>query len=110
MEEKLKTSVYLALGEFRGKKGVGYVKHNDVATFEWATPVEVSDKKDMYGVALLHAVSSLVEGEEVVEICVNPFDVELVKDIVPDEWRGKVTSCSYNPAVSVVMEKLLGER
>ena len=109
-ERKLETSIYLAVAEFHGRRGYGYVKHNEVATFEHGEESKQNHRENLYRQALLSAVSSLVEGEEVVEICVNPEDVEFVKGLVPPEWKELVTSCSYNPAYRVVMEKLLGER
>ena len=109
-ERDLKTSIYLAVGEFKGKWGYGCVKHNEVATFEIANLSEENYRENLYRRALLTAASSLAEGEVVIEICVNPEDVELVRKVAPEEWKGLVTSCSYNPAQRVVMEKLIGER
>jgi len=110
MESKLETSIYLAVAEFHGRKAFGHVKHNEIATFEIARFTDEEDRGKILAMALEDALRVVTSSEEVIEICVNPQDVELARKALPEKWRDLVTSCSYNPAYQVAMEKLLGER
>ncbi len=108
-----KTSLYIGYTEVAGVSACGLVLHNEIITVRVGKRVQGSREELLRrGWKLFEKkISKFLESSNhLIEICVNPADVPLMKEIIPDKYRKLVTSCSYNPAIEVAAEIALGER